>query len=70
MFRTSPGCRSLTLNRTIPKPGATAVKLYELQRGLARFGTNWAVLSRFTVRGVPSGFVLGSVSAICVARAW
>src|SRR5215813_2756253 len=64
MFRTSPGCRSRTLNRTAPKPGATATKLYELQRGLLRFGTNCAVLSRFTDRGVPSGFVPGSVSAI------
>jgi hypothetical protein len=27
MFRTSPDCRFPTLNRTAPKPGATAMKL-------------------------------------------
>src|SRR5262245_10211748 len=69
-FRTSPGCRSRTLNRTAPKPGATAMKLYELHRGLLVFGTNCAVLSRLFVPGVALGVVDGSVSATCVARAW
>jgi hypothetical protein len=70
MFRTSPGFRLPTLNRTAPKPGATAMKLYELHRGLLVFGTNCAVLSRLFVPGVALGLVDGLVSAICVARAW
>ena len=70
MFRTSPGSRSRTLNRTAPKPGATAVKLYELHRALPVFGTNCAVLSRLFVPGVGLGTVDGSVSAMCVERAW
>ena len=69
-FRTSPGCRSRTLNRTAPKPGATAMKLYDFQRGSAVFGMNCAVLSRLFVPGVGLGTVDGSVFAICVDRAW